>query len=58
MSSDYDVSDDEGEYYEYDDEDEEMVDVEDGQCTPRRRKGPPYQCAMLTYTLLLARVSF
>ncbi|KAL1941937.1 hypothetical protein VTO73DRAFT_6467 [Trametes versicolor] len=30
MSSDYDVSDDEGEYYEYDDEDEEMLDVEDG----------------------------
>ncbi|KAH9859175.1 hypothetical protein C2E23DRAFT_716496 [Lenzites betulinus] len=30
MSSDYDVSDDENEYYEYDDEDEEMLDAEDG----------------------------
>lgn len=57
MSSDYDVSDDEGEYYEYDDEDEEMLDVEDGQCT-RRKPSPPYRCAMLTYMLLLARVSF
>lgn len=57
MSSDYDVSDDEGEYYEYDDEDEVMLDVEDGQCT-RRKPPPPYQCAMLTYMALLARVSF
>ncbi|KAI0820095.1 hypothetical protein BC628DRAFT_1423278 [Trametes gibbosa] len=30
MSSDYDVSDDEQEYYEYDDDDEEMLDAEDG----------------------------
>ncbi|KAI0630045.1 RING-5 domain-containing protein [Trametes polyzona] len=30
MSSDYEISDDENEYYEYDDEDEEMLDVEDG----------------------------
>ncbi|CDO75272.1 hypothetical protein BN946_scf184497.g3 [Trametes cinnabarina] len=30
MSSDYEISDDEHEYYEYDDEDEEMVDAEDG----------------------------
>ncbi|KAI0762181.1 hypothetical protein BD413DRAFT_484840 [Trametes elegans] len=30
MSSDYEISDDENEYYEYDDEDEEMLDAEDG----------------------------
>ncbi|KAI0355799.1 hypothetical protein OH77DRAFT_1402378 [Trametes cingulata] len=35
MSSDYEISDDENEYYEYDEEDEEMMDVEDGQQTAR-----------------------